>query len=54
MFDTDLYREYEVAMSLGIEPRTFYEAGVAGALCDAETKMRLEAVGQGYWPGEAH
>jgi aminodeoxyfutalosine deaminase len=30
LFDTDLTREYEFATSLGISPRTFYEAGVRG------------------------
>src|SRR6266542_6323016 len=28
MFDTDLTREYEAACSLGIPPRTFYDAAV--------------------------
>ncbi|MDP9341712.1 MAG: adenosine deaminase [Actinomycetota bacterium] len=51
MFDTDLTREYEVATGFGIPPRAFYEAGVAGALCDAETKERLDAIGRAYpWP----
>jgi aminodeoxyfutalosine deaminase len=53
MFDTDLTREYEVATAFGIEPRAFYEAGVAGALCDSETKRHLEAVGRDCWPGMA-
>src|SRR5436309_2507752 len=48
MFDTDLSRDYEAAASLGLSPRLFYEAGVAGALCDAETKERLRAIGDGY------
>jgi aminodeoxyfutalosine deaminase len=51
MFDTDLTREYELATSFGISPRTFYEAGLKGALCDAETKNQLEATGQACsWP----
>ncbi len=41
MFDTDLTTEYAAACSLGLEPRGFYEAGVAGALCDEATKARL-------------
>jgi aminodeoxyfutalosine deaminase len=53
MFDTDLTREYEVATAFGIEPRAFYEAGVAGALCDSGTKRHLEAVGRDWWPGVA-
>jgi aminodeoxyfutalosine deaminase len=48
MFDTDLSREYAAATSLGLSPRLFYDAGVEGALCDGETKSRLEAVGNTY------
>src|SRR5207248_5485383 len=32
MFDTDLTRDYEAACSFGILPRTFFEAGLRGAL----------------------
>ena len=46
MFDTDLTRDYEAATSFGLEPRSFYEAGLAGALCDAETKTRLRLIGE--------
>ena len=48
MFDTDLTRDYEAAESFGLSPRSFYEAGVAGALCDEETRARLQAVGAEY------
>lgn len=48
MFDTDLSREYAAATSLGLSPQLFYDAGVEGALCDSETKSRLEAVGNTY------
>jgi aminodeoxyfutalosine deaminase len=48
MFDTDLSRDYEAAESLGLSPRSFYEAGVAGALCDEKTRLRLQAVGDEY------
>jgi aminodeoxyfutalosine deaminase len=48
MFDTDLRRDYEAACSFGLEPRSFYEAGLAGALCDDATKARLRAVGDGF------
>jgi aminodeoxyfutalosine deaminase len=52
MFDTDLTTEYAAACSLGLEPRTFYEAGVAGALCDERTKARLAEIGETYdWEG---
>ncbi len=51
MFDTDLTRDYEAATSFGISPRTFYEAGVAGALCDDETRSRLRELGESFdWP----
>jgi aminodeoxyfutalosine deaminase len=46
MFDTDLTRDYEAAESLGLGPRAAYEAGVAGALCDEQTRARLQAVGE--------
>jgi aminodeoxyfutalosine deaminase len=51
MFDTDLTRDYEAATSFGLDPRTFYAAGLAGALCDPATKARLAAVGAAFdWP----
>jgi aminodeoxyfutalosine deaminase len=52
MFDTDLTRDYELATSFGISPRTFYDAGVKGALCDEATKRALSAAGRTFsWPG---
>jgi aminodeoxyfutalosine deaminase len=48
MFDTDLTRDYEAATSLGIPARVFYEAGVAGALCDEATRKRLREIGASY------
>jgi aminodeoxyfutalosine deaminase len=48
MFDTDLTRDYEAATSFGISPRTFYEAGVAGALCDDATRARLRELGESF------
>lgn len=48
MFDTDLARDYEAATSFGLDPRSFYEAGVYGALCDDETRSRLAAIGDSY------
>jgi aminodeoxyfutalosine deaminase len=48
MFDTDLTRDYEAATSLGLDARSFYEAGVAGALCDDETCARLRQIGESY------
>ena len=48
MFGTDLSQDYEAATSLGLDPRDFYAAGLAGALCDDETKERLSAVGDAF------
>ncbi|MFN2470563.1 MAG: adenosine deaminase [Gaiellaceae bacterium] len=46
MFDTDLTREYEVARSLGVDPRALYLTGVEGALCDEVTRSRLRSIGE--------
>jgi aminodeoxyfutalosine deaminase len=52
MFDTDLTRDYEAAASLGVTPQAAYEAGVAGALCDEETRERLRSIGSAHeWVG---
>jgi aminodeoxyfutalosine deaminase len=52
MFDTDLARDYEAAESLGLSPRSFYEAGLAGALCDEQTRARLRRIGDDFdWAG---
>jgi aminodeoxyfutalosine deaminase len=48
MFDTDLSRDYEVATGFGLDPRTIYEAGVAGALCDDATRAKLAQIGESY------
>jgi len=48
MFDTDLHRDYAAATSFGLDPRSFYEAGVHGALCDEETRARLQAIGAAF------
>jgi aminodeoxyfutalosine deaminase len=54
MFDTDLTREYEIACSLGIEPRVFYDAAVTGALCDEEMKKKLRATADAFdWASAA-
>jgi aminodeoxyfutalosine deaminase len=39
----DLGREHEVAASLGVTPQAAYAAGLAGALCDEQTRARLAA-----------
>jgi aminodeoxyfutalosine deaminase len=48
MFDTDLTRDYEAATSFGLDPRSFYEAGVAGALCDEATRDELRRIGESH------
>jgi aminodeoxyfutalosine deaminase len=48
MFDTDLTRDYEAAAQLGVSPRAAYEAGLAGALCDDETRARLRQIGDSH------
>ncbi len=51
MFGTDLTRDYDAACSFGLDPRSFYEAGLAEALCDEATKTRLREIGASYdWP----
>ena len=51
MFGTDLGRDYAAAVALGVDPRTIYEAAVAGALCDDPTKRRLQQIGASFdWP----
>ncbi len=52
MFDTDLTHDYEAATSLGLDPRSLYETGIAGSLCDEETRARLRALGESFdWDG---
>jgi aminodeoxyfutalosine deaminase len=48
MFDTDLTRDYDAARSLGVDPQSAYEAGIAGALCDEATRERLRKVGREF------
>ncbi|HEU4701477.1 MAG TPA: adenosine deaminase family protein, partial [Conexibacter sp.] len=48
-FDCDLEAEHAAARSLGADPCALFEAGIAGALCDAATKDALRALGAAYW-----
>jgi aminodeoxyfutalosine deaminase len=48
IFDTDLTRDYEAAATLGVTPHAAYEAGLAGALCDDETRERLRQIGDSH------
>lgn len=51
MFDTDLGREHETALAMGVDPRSLYEAGIEGALCDDVTRDRLRRLGAASdWP----
>jgi aminodeoxyfutalosine deaminase len=53
MFDTDLTRDHEAASTLGLSPRSAYEAGVRGALCDEPTRSRLREIGDAFGWDEA-
>jgi aminodeoxyfutalosine deaminase len=44
-FSCDLDSEHAAARSIGADPRAAFEAGIAGALCDADTKSRLRTIG---------
>jgi aminodeoxyfutalosine deaminase len=48
MFGTDLGQDYAAACSFGLEPRSFYEAGLEGALCDEATRARLREIAEAY------
>jgi aminodeoxyfutalosine deaminase len=48
MFGTDLSRDYAAACEFGLEPRSFYEAGLEGALCDEPTRGGLREVGEAF------
>jgi aminodeoxyfutalosine deaminase len=48
MFGTDLSRDYDAAVSLGLDPRAAYDAGLEGAVCDGETKARLRTIGETF------
>jgi aminodeoxyfutalosine deaminase len=48
MFGTDLSRDSDAAVALGLDPREFYAAGLEGALCDEATKERLRAVNDAF------
>jgi aminodeoxyfutalosine deaminase len=53
-FSCDLEDEHAAARSLGADPRALFEAGIAGALCEAEVKDMLHAVaGEHDWDAEA-
>lgn len=49
MFGTDLGREYEIAATLGVSAADAYAAGLAGALCDDDTRSCLAALGRAHY-----
>ncbi len=52
MFDTDLTRDYEAAATLGHGAEAAYDAGLAGALCDEATRIRIASLAAGIdWSG---
>jgi aminodeoxyfutalosine deaminase len=48
MFNTDLSQDCAAACSLGLEPRSFFAAGLEGALCDDQTREQLAAIGAAF------
>ena len=51
LFGTDLSREHALAARLWPAREVFYDAALAGALCDPETKRRLTSMGdRGFEP----
>ena len=45
---TDLTLDYAMAAYLGVTPRQAFESGLAGALCDEETRARLRRIGEEF------
>jgi aminodeoxyfutalosine deaminase len=48
MFGTDLASDYSAALELGVSARDCYLAGQRGALCDAQTKHKLQQIGDAF------
>jgi aminodeoxyfutalosine deaminase len=54
MFGTDLSADYTAARHLGVPARDCYQAGLRGALCDEQTRDRLQRAGAAFdWAGLA-
>ena len=53
-FSCDLEAEHAAARALGADPRALFDAGIAGALCDAATMDTLRAVGDAHAGTRAH
>jgi len=54
MFGTDLSKDCAAAASLGLSPEEMFANGLHGALCDEETKARLQAIGEAFEWGSVH
>jgi aminodeoxyfutalosine deaminase len=53
MFDTDLTHEHDLAARMGCSPDRAFGAGVTGALCDVETRSRLQVILDTFpWPDD--
>ena len=54
MFDTDLTRDHQLAVSAGLAPGAIYEAGVRGALCEPDVLRNLDEIGRAQaWPARS-
>jgi aminodeoxyfutalosine deaminase len=53
MFNTDLAMDYEMAATLGVTAEQAFEAGLAGALCDEATKLKIIATSRKLSPNPA-
>jgi aminodeoxyfutalosine deaminase len=47
-FSCDLESEHAAARALGADPRALFDAGIAGALCDEQTRDAVRAAGDAY------
>ncbi len=51
MFETDLTRDYALAGQMGCSPRRAFLGGLAGAVCNDETRSRLQNIYESFpWP----
>jgi len=46
--DADLTRNCDAASSLGVPPKTMFEAGIAGAFCDDALRARIAEIGAAF------
>ncbi len=48
MFETDLTRDYALANQMGCSPRHAFLGGLAGAVCDDQTRSRLRSIYESF------